>query len=100
MGLIGKIIAAKATAKVVDKLKQRHRRNTLRADPGIHAERAMQSPTFPVDAGAAAAAPAHGLHGNPLVARATRIYHDNPKLVAGLGLALAGFLASRVLHRR
>jgi hypothetical protein len=84
MGLLGKIIAAKATTKVVERMNERSR--AMKAQPeyipaGTPTGTGMQTTA------------------NAYLDRAGRFYKENPKMVAGLGVA-AALMALSALKKR
>lgn len=87
MGLLGKIIAAKATTKVVQKMNER--------------SRAMKSQGEYIPASRTAAAGGTGLQttANAYLDRAGRFYKENPKMVASIGVA-AALMALSALKKR
>lgn len=90
MGLLGKIIAAKATSGMVQKMNERRRMN----------ERAAESEYIP--AGRDMPASTGGAlqrNAGAVVDRAGRFYRENPKMVASLGVA-AALMALSALKRR
>jgi hypothetical protein len=88
MGLLGKLIAAKATSKVVQKMNDRSRVDRAQA------EYIPAGSTLPTRG-------ASGLQTNAtaMLDRAGQIYKQNPKMVAGLGVA-AALMALSALKRR
>ncbi|HUP30178.1 MAG TPA: hypothetical protein VM122_08405 [Usitatibacter sp.] len=87
MGLLSKIIAAKATSKVVQKMNERSR-----AAP--QGEYIPAGRTVPGSTGTGLQSTA-----NAALNRAGEFYKQNPKMVAGLGVA-AALMALSALKRR
>jgi hypothetical protein len=87
MGLLGKIIAAKATTKVVQKMNDR--------------SRAMKAQPEYIPAGSSLPAGRTGLQttANAYLDRAGRFYKENPKMVASIGVA-AALMALSALKKR
>ena len=81
MGLLGKIIAAKATQKIVQRLNEK--------DQWPNVERRGAQQPVPVDR-----------PGNAIVGKATRIYRENPRLVAGLGVVAAAMVLQQLTRKR
>jgi hypothetical protein len=89
MGLLGKIIAAKATSKVVQKMNDRSR--AMEA----------QGEYIPAGRNVPATGAGTGLQStaNAYLDRAGRFYKENPKMVASLGVA-AALMALSALKKR
>ena len=85
MGLLRNIIAAKAAQKIVEKMDQKGR--------------APRWQTVPVDAPPASPTLRDRFGNSSVVAGAGRMYRENPKLVAGLGV-VGALLALHQLTRR
>lgn len=87
MGLLSKILAAKATTHVVQKMNQRSR--AAKAE----AEYIPAGQTLPTRGSSLQT------HAGAYIDRAGRFYKENPKMVAGLGVA-AALMALSALKRR
>lgn len=83
MGVLTKIIQAKAAAAVVKKLNQKAREQPVGGMP--RGQRYIP-----------ANAPAPGT----LATRATEFYRQNPKLVAGVGLAVATMVLQQLTRKK
>lgn len=86
MGLLGKIIAAKVTAKLVEGMNRK-----ARATPATPASRQEYIP-------ANAPATRSGLGG--LASRCGQFCRDNPKLMGSLGIAVAALALQQLTRRR
>jgi hypothetical protein len=86
MGLLSKIIAAKATTGMVQKMNERARRNNAQAEYIPAGQPATTAGSLQRNASA-------------VVERAGRFYRENPKTVASLGVA-AALMALSALKRR
>ena len=85
MGLLGKIIAAKATTKVVQRMNER--------------SRAMKAQPEYIPAGGTPTGTGMQTTANAYLDRAGRFYKENPKMVASLGVA-AALMALSALKKR
>ena len=85
MGLLRKIIAAKAAQKIIEKLDEKGR--------------APRWQPVPADAPPASPPLRDRVGNNSVLAGAGRVYRENPKLVAGLGV-VGALLALHQLTRR
>lgn len=85
MGVLSKIIQAKAAAAVVRKLNERARAQP-RTVTGMPAGQQY--------------IPASGAAQTGLAARATDFYRQNPKLVAGVGLAVATMVLQQLTRKK
>jgi hypothetical protein len=83
MGLIGKILAAKLVAKLIERL------DRAQTDPLPRAEYIPARRPQPA-----------GVRGSALLDRAGRVYQRNPRLVATLGAAALALIAAGVARRR
>ncbi|HET7730032.1 MAG TPA: hypothetical protein VFK48_08380 [Usitatibacter sp.] len=90
MGLLGKIIAAKATAAAVNKMNNRYKDPTPEYIPAGQGVPATTSRTGMSGLGANATA---------IADRAGRFYRENPKLVGTVGIAAALMVLSRLKQR-
>jgi hypothetical protein len=88
MGLLSKIIAAKATTRVVQKMNERSRAAKAQAEyiPAGQSVPATRATALQTNATA-------------MLDRAGQFYKQNPKMVAGLGVA-AALMALSALKRR
>ena len=89
MSFLGKLIAAKATAKIVEKLNAKSRATPVPGQPMPRQEY--------IPAGQAGV-PARG--GNAIVNKATDFYRQNPKLVAGMGVVVAAAVLQQLTRKR
>ena len=84
MGILSKIIAANVTTRIVKGLNQAGRGRT--AGPVATATTAPRQTYLPA---------------NPtLIDRATQVYRDNPKMVAGAGVLIAAAALQALTRRR
>ena len=91
MGLLGKIIAAKATQKIVQKLNERDQW------PNVERRRSQYIPAGQPDV----PAPRSGAWANnAVIGKAAEVYQKNPKLVAGLGVVAAAMVLQQLTRKR
>ena len=94
MSILSKFIAAKATAKVVEKLNARARATPTRDNP-VPKYTAPNQEYIP----AGQSVPARR-SGTAIVDKATDFYRKNPKLVAGVGVAVAAAVLQQLTRKK
>jgi hypothetical protein len=86
--MLSKIIAAKATAAIVQKLNQKSRAQPVPRQDYIPAGQSLPTTGN------------NRLGGNAVVTRATDFYNKNPKLVASMGVAVAALVLQQLTRKK